>query len=40
MEVRYKNDDENVALASQVKKGKFKKFSVESLPLKTTRRRT
>jgi hypothetical protein len=23
----YKNDDENVALASQAKKGKFKKFS-------------
>jgi hypothetical protein len=37
---RYKNDDENVSLVSQQRRESSRSFPMESMPLKTTRRRT
>jgi len=37
---QHKNDDENLALASRARKGKFKKIAIGELPLKSARRRT
>jgi hypothetical protein len=37
---QHKNDDENLSLSSQERRESSRRFPVESLPLKMTRRRT